>query len=96
MDGATIAMFALQTVITVLIGAVGWGIKNTLAELKNDNQKNREAIKKVEQDLSDLKSDLPIVYVLREDFIRSLNNVDTQMGKIDGKLDRLLIAGGKG
>lgn len=82
MDGTQIAMFAFQTVITVMIGAVGWGIKNAITELKSSSRDNNAEIAEVKKDLADLKSDLPLVYVLREDFIRIMNNVDTKLDTI--------------
>ena len=36
MDGATIAMFVFQTVITAIIGVAAWGVKNAIGELKAD------------------------------------------------------------
>ncbi|MEG1752469.1 MAG: hypothetical protein RR234_01010 [Christensenella sp.] len=89
MDVASIATFAFQTVITVLLGAVGWGIKNAMKDLKDKTIKNADEINKVQTELNDLKSDLPLVYVLREDFIRVLNNVDTNFDKVNGKIDKV-------
>ena len=40
--------------------------------------------------LSDLKSDLPLVYTLREDFIRSMNSVDHNISGLDQKVDQIL------
>ena len=34
MDGATIAMFVFQTVITAIIGIASWGVKNAIGEIK--------------------------------------------------------------
>ena len=34
MDGATIAMFVFQTVITAIIGVAAWGVKNAIGEMK--------------------------------------------------------------
>lgn len=85
MDGATIAMFVFQTVITVMIGTVGWGMKNALAELKNADRKNAGRIDKVEEKVNDLKADLPLIYVTREDYIRIMN-------KVEDKLDQILYA----
>ena len=51
--------------------------------VKPDRFENAAEIAKVAQDLNDLKADLPLIYVTREDFIRVSNN-------IDNKLDRLL------
>ena len=90
MDGATIAMFVFQTIITAIIGVAAWGVKNAIGEIKaaiskleTSDKENAAEIAKVAQDLNDLKADLPLIYVTREDFIRVSNNIDK-------KLDRLL------
>ena len=93
MDGATIAMFVFQTVITAIIGVAAWGVKNAIgemkaavSELKAADKKNAEEIAAVRGELGDLKADLPLIYTTREDFIRVSNNIDQ-------KLDKLLIQG---
>ena len=93
MDGATIAMFVFQTIITAIIGVAAWGVKNAIGEIKaaiskleTSDKENAAEIAKVAQDLNDLKADLPLIYVTREDFIRVSNN-------IDHKLDKLLYRG---
>lgn len=94
MDGATIAMFVFQTVITAIIGVAAWGVKNAIGEMKTAitdlkavDKETTEYIKKVEGELNDLKADLPLIYVTREDFIRVSNNIDS-------KLDKLLYRSG--
>lgn len=93
MDGATIAMFVFQTVITAIIGVAAWGVKNAIgemkaavSELKAADKKNAEEIAAVRTELGDLKADLPLIYTTREDFIRVSNNIDQ-------KLDKLLYRG---
>ena len=93
MDGATIAMFVFQTVITAIIGIASWGGKNAIGEIKaaiskleTSDKENAAEIAKVRGELNDLKADLPLIYVTREDFIRVSNN-------IDHKLDKLLYRG---
>lgn len=93
MDGATIAMFVFQTIIMAIIGVAAWGVKNAIGEIKSaiskleaSDKENAAAISAVEKDLNDLKADLPLIYVTREDFIRVSNN-------IDHKLDKLLYRG---
>lgn len=93
MDGATIAMFVFQTVITAIIGVAAWGVKNAIgemkaavSELKAADKKNAEEIAAVRGELGDLKADLPLIYTTREDFIRVSNNIDL-------KLDKLLYRG---
>lgn len=93
MDGATIAMFVFQTVITTIVGIAAWGVKNAIGEIKaaiskleTSDKENAAEIAKVRGELNDLKADLPLIYVTREDFIRVSNN-------IDHKLDKLLYRG---
>lgn len=89
MDGATIAMFAFQTIITAIIGIAAWGVKNAIGEmkaaiedLKTADKENRERIEKVESNLNDLAKDLPLVYVQRDDFVRVTNNIDQKLDKL--------------
>lgn len=82
MESAAVIMFVFQSIITVMIGAVGWGIKNALAELKNSDKKNADKIAEVEGKVNDLKADLPLIYVTREDYIRIMNRVEDKLDKI--------------
>lgn len=41
----------------------------------------------VRKELNDLKTDLPFVYTLREDFIRTMNTVEMNMSKIENKIE---------
>ena len=89
MDGATIAMFVFQTVITAIIGVAAWGVKNAIgemkaavSELKAADKKNAEEIAAVRTELGDLKADLPLIYTTREDFIRVSNNIDSKLDKL--------------
>lgn len=53
---------------------------------KKDKEQDRK-IEEVKQELSDLKADLPLIYVTREDYIRTMNNVDNKLDKIyDGMM----------
>lgn len=99
--------WVLQTITTLAIGLIAFFLKSSMSDIKEGIKKNDLKIKETEvkltkdiedikDELHDLKSDLPFVYVLREDFIRSLNNVDTKMGNIDNKIDKLLQFKSKG
>ena len=89
MDGATIAMFVFQTIITAIIGVAAWGVKNAIGEIKaaiskleTSDKENAAEIAKVRGELNDLKADLPLIYVTREDFIRVSNNIDHKHDKL--------------
>lgn len=101
METGQVMMFAIQTATTILVGLVGWSIRSTLAELKNSIAKNSSdiekndlkhtvAVEQVKKEISDLKSDLPLVYTLREDYIRCQQNQEKKMNSIEEKLDKLL------
>lgn len=53
-------------------------------------KKSKEDVDEVRNELNNLKADMPFVYTTREDFIRTLNNVESKMGNIDAKIDKLL------
>ena len=89
MDGATFALFVFQTVITAIIGVASWGVKNAIGDLKSAitkleaaDKKNADDIAAVRSELGDLKADLPLDYVVREDFIRVSNNIDSKLDKL--------------
>lgn len=89
MDGATIAMFVFQTIITAIIGVAAWGVKNAIGEmkgaiteLKKADKENADRIERVQSELNELKADLPLIYVTREDFIRVSNNIDHKLDKL--------------
>ncbi len=67
---------------TVIVGALAFFIKKTLADQESADKRNAEHIDKVEEKLNDLKADLPLVYVTREDYIRVMNRVEEKLDKI--------------
>ena len=73
-------------VCSLVVGALTYFLKKTLTSLEKADERNEERIAQVEKDLNDLKADLPLIYVTREDFIRVSNSIDQ-------KLDRLLYRG---
>lgn len=77
-------------ICTIVMGALVFFIKRTLSELENADKKNAHDIKALEQKVNDLKSDLPLVYTLREDFIRSMNSVDVSINNLSQKMDRAI------
>ena len=52
MDGATIAMFVFQTVITAIIGVAAWGVKNAIGEMKAAVSELKAADKKNAEEIA--------------------------------------------
>ena len=73
---------AASLLCTLVVGALTFFIKKTLSSLENADKKNAERIEKVEERLNDLKADLPLVYVTREDYIRVMNRVEDKLAHI--------------
>ena len=86
---------------TLVDGALTYFFKKTLTSLEDADKKNaadiqveaqkrEQGLKELTTQFNDLKSDLPLVYTLREDFIRSMNSVDHNISGLDQKLDQVL------
>lgn len=73
---------AASLICTLVVGALTFFMKKTLAGLEDSDKKNADQIEKVEERLNDLKADLPLLYVTREDFIRVTNNIDQKLDKL--------------
>lgn len=54
-------------------------------------EKNDEDIQGIRSEISQMKADLPVVYVLREDYIRVANNMEQNIHELGGKIDMLLM-----
>ena len=81
--------WVLQTVTMVGVGIIAYFSKTTVNEIKQQIKDNALKVNVVEnkmdgleKELNELKSDLPFIYVTREDFIRTMNNVDKKLDKI--------------
>ena len=85
----TIIGASASLLCTLVVGALTFFIKKTLTTLEEADKKNATQIEKVEEKLNDLKADLPLLYVTREDYIRIMN-------RVEDKLDQLLYGAGKG
>lgn len=85
----TIIGASASLLCTLVVGALTFFIKKTLTTLEEADKKNAAQIEKVEEKLNDLKADLPLLYVTREDYIRIMN-------RVEDKLDQLLYGAGKG
>ena len=71
---------------TVVVGALTFFMKKTLTSLEEADKRNAEDIKTLDKNLNDLKADLPLIYVTREDYIRVMN-------RVEDKLDQILYGG---
>ncbi len=83
--------WALQTITMLGIGVIGYFLKTSMSEIKTQIKENAQRVSALEKELDDLRSDLPFIYTTREDFIRTMNNVDKKLDKIHDSM----IGGGR-
>ena len=79
----------IQIATTVGIGIIGYFIRdNSSKTQKMIDQANNKIdqtdgkLEKLEQKFNDFKSDLPKEFVMKDDFIRAMTNVDKKLDKI--------------
>ena len=58
---------AASLLCTVVVGALTFFMKKTLASLEEADKRNAEDIKTLDKNLNDLKADLPLIYVTRDE-----------------------------
>lgn len=74
--------WVLQGITTIAVGLIAYLLRDLKKTFEDKVQKNSTDIEAVKKDLNDLKADLPFVYVMREDFIRAMANVEVKLDKI--------------
>lgn len=87
MDVAAFISTAASVICTLVVGSLTFFLKKTLSSLEEADKKNAQDIKDLDSKFNDLKADLPLLYVTREDYIRVMN-------RVEDKLDQLLYGSG--
>lgn len=67
---------------TVIVGALSFFIRKTVSDLECADRKNAAQIEDLKEKFGDLKADLPLIYVTREDFIRIMNRVEDKLDQL--------------
>ncbi|MCD9025764.1 hypothetical protein [Cohnella silvisoli] len=92
--GALISIISvLITVLLTLVGIVGYFLKDIRASVKEKQKDQDENLSVISKEISKLKEDLPVKYVLKDDYTRTLKELkDDQTRAIAGvehKVDTL-------
>lgn len=88
------------TVVVTLLGVIGYFLRDIRSDIKDNLKAQDKKIEKIAVDLADFKAQLPMKYVLRDDFLRAIANQDykldmlgKELGKVNENLNKLI--GGK-
>lgn len=74
--------WVIQTGIMISIGIITYFIKELRATIEEQIDENKSKLDFLEKEFNSFKTDMPFVYVMREDFIRSMENVEQKLDKI--------------
>lgn len=78
----------LQLITVTIIGIIGYFIKDKVKSLQEKDKKNEESINSLQKELIDFQKEMPFRYVTRDEFIRSITNIDSKLDKIYEKLSQ--------
>lgn len=73
---------AASLLCTLVVGALTYFMKKTLANLENADKQNADHIEKVEDKLNELQVNLPLVFETREDSIRVMNRIEDKLNRL--------------
>ena len=77
---------AASLLCTLVVGALTYFMKKTLANLANAHKQNADHIEKVEDKLNELQVNLPLVFETREDSIRVMNRIEDKLNRLTYRL----------
>ncbi len=78
----------IQLAPTIVIGMIAFWLKDWKTKQEASIQKNETYIQNVEKSLNDFQKQMPYNYTLREDFIRSMANLEKKLEKMDSNFEQ--------
>lgn len=76
-----------------ILGLIGYFLKDIRASIREQQKTSQEEIKALRADLEELRAELPIKYVMRNDYIRTLSNLENKIERnfdaVNKKLDKI-------
>ena len=82
------------TSVMIGIGSTMFGIilhqsREIRAALNKEVKENRDHLPEVHKEIETLRSALPLQYVLRDDFLRSISALDTKIDRMSGEVSSI-------
>lgn len=85
----TISNAFLLGIISTVFAIISGSVKKTLQNLEKGISENKMQIEFTKKEIADLKADLPLVYTLREDYIRVQQSQEKQINTLIEKVDKI-------
>ncbi len=82
------------TSVMIGIGSTMFGVilhqsREIRAALNKEVKENRDHLAEVHKEIETLRSALPLQYVLRDDFLRSISALDTKIDRMSGEVSSI-------
>lgn len=97
-----IAITIILFFLSGFAGVIGYFLKDIKDGIKEKQDSHDRAIEKVREDFSSFKARMPQEYVMRDDFLRAISNLEfkfdkvaTDITEINKNVSKLLAAGGE-
>ena len=65
--------------LTLGVGAIAYMLKDWKSSVEKKLEKDENRLDKLEEKIANLRAELPIVYVSRDDFLRGMSNIDNRL-----------------
>lgn len=90
------ALIITISLLSAAVGIIGYFLKDIKSSQKEKDTAQDKEIAAVKKDLSDFKAQLPLDYVLRDDFVREISTLNRKMDRVIREVSGLVRAvGGK-
>jgi len=75
-------IIVLQIITSIVIGVIGWFLKDKFKKLDEADKKNESDITTLEKAFSEFKEKMPFMYTTREDQLRAQVSLEKQIEKL--------------
>lgn len=87
MNWIQIVMTILQVITIIVVGIIGYFLKDKFTSLKEADIKNECRISKMEESFSEFKEKMPLMYTTREDQLRAQAALENRIEKLGTSME---------
>jgi hypothetical protein len=94
--GLVVVLFILGVVLVALLSLVGYLLKSLQAQMKEQLTSHQAEIKRIWETIARRDAQMPVQYVLRDDWVRMSTTIDRRLDQILDRMDDLPCKNGGG